>query len=370
MTKNLTDTNQRMLFFFKKRHIFSFQKDGPNEFLYGLDYLQKYYPCQALFAGQYHNLLFKLMAEIIALKTRLGIYLQAYPNNKNKINKKALIFGVQDGSGLGLLFFKLLGKLNNKIFLIVQGLHDRYRYFQGNKLLILFYKKLLSKATLILVFSKYERRLLIKRFQLKPKKVNVFYFGVDLNYWDKNRVADKEKSGEFVLTVGNDLYRDYQLLLNSYNLALPLKIITKSLKAKHFKNLPKATFQHYQEISNETLRKLYHQAKFVIVPLKNTEATSGLSVVLQAFAMGKAVLLAKTPAMQEFFKDYKHVLYYQIGKPASLREKLRELSNNQKLQDKLAKNGRKIVEEKFNSQNMGRNLLRIIKNYLGPTLHY
>lgn len=78
-------------------------------------------------------------------------------------------------------------------------------------------------------------------------------------------------------------------------------------------------------------------------------------------SMEKALLLAKTPAMQELFEDYKHVLYYQPSNPASLKKKLVELNSNINLRNKLAENGRKIVEEKYNSQNMAKHINLILK---------
>jgi len=309
--------------------------------------------------------LFKLLGKIVAKQAKLGIYFQAYLNNKTKINNKALLFAVNDGVSFGLLFFKLINKLDNKILVIIQGLHDRYKYFKWNKPLICFYKKLLNRANCILALSLYEKKLLIKFFHLNPNKVKVFYFGADVNYWNKNKVKDKTRKEEFILTIGNDMHRDYDLLLNHYRLSVPLKFITRVLtrtQLKKIKNSP--VFENYQQISNDKLRKLYHQAKFVIIPLKNTLATSGLSAVLQALSMEKPILLAKTPAIKELFEDYKHVLFYQPSKPASFKQKLDELNNNQKLRNNLAKNGRKIVEEKFNSRKMGKKALKIIKPFL------
>lgn len=353
----------RVLFVFKKKNIFSFKKNGPNEFLYGLDYIKKFYPCTPLFANNYKDhFLFKLLEKIIAYQTKLGIYFQVFLNNKNKIKKSDILFAINDGVSLGLLFFKLIGKLDNKIIVLIQGLHDRYRYFKWNKLLVFFYKKLLAKAEVILTLSSYEKNLLVKSLQINPNKIQVFYFGADLNYWQKNRVR-KQKKEEFVLTVGSDIHRDYDLLLNHYNLKIPLKFITKALgkkQLKQVKNMP--IFENYQQISNEKLRTLYYQAKFVIIPLKTTYATSGLSTMVQSLAMEKPVLVAKAPALQELFTNYQHVLYYDINSPRSFQQKLKELNENRQLRNKLAKNGKAIVNTKYNSYNMGKGILKLFQS--------
>lgn len=364
--KRKKENNRRIVYCFKKKKIFSFEKNGPREFSYGLDYISNHLPSSFLFADEYkfNQIFFKLLEKLIVSQTKCGIYFQAYLNNKNKIKKGDLLFCVQDGVGLGLLFFKLIGKLDNKTVVIIQGLHDRYKYFNRNKLLVCFYKKLLNKAEIILTLSKYEKNLLVNSYQLDQKKVKVFYFGTDIDYWNKSKVRNN-KVKNFVLTVGSDMHRDYDLLLNHYRLKIPLKFVTRILTKGQLKKVEESDcFENYKNISNEELRGLYFQAKFVIIPLKDTLATSGLSTVLQALAMEKPVLLAKTPAIQELFEDYKHVLYYEEGNPVSFKQKLNELNDDKNLRGRLAKSGRKLVEQKFNSENMGKEVLRVVKPFV------
>jgi len=345
----------KIIFIFKQKNIFSFKDNGPREFFYGTHDSRENKNNEILLAGSYNkkDSFWRLLEILISQKTKLGIYFQAYLNNKEKIQPKDVLVGMMDGVGLGLLFFKWLKKIDNKIIFIAQGLHDRYQYFEKNKLLIWFYKQLLSKSDLILAFSHYEKNLLINLFNLPKNKVKVFYFGTDIDYWDSKKVKVK-KIKNCVLTVGNDMHRDYQLLMNVYDLDIPLKLVTRIVK--------KSRHKIYRNISNEKLRKLYVGSKFVVVPLKKSEATSGMSVALQAMAMGKPVLLAKIPAIQELFKDRKEVLYYQVGNSASLRKKLIELNRNKKLRERLGKNGRRLVEQKFNTKKMGERLEKLTVN--------
>lgn len=354
-----------IIFSFKHKNIFSFKKNGPTEFLYGLDYLKPRLSTRIIFANSYlyKHLFFKIVEKIIAYLSQTGIHFQIFLNNQNKINKNDLLFGVEDGVSFGLLFFKLLNTLNNKTVVLIQGLHDRYQrspLFQCNRPLVYFYHALLNKADYILALSDYEKELLIRTFNINRGKVKVFYFGVDLNYWNKNKISKQKKNQEFVLTIGNDMHRDYNLLINNYSLKIPLKLITSKLSALQLNQLKKSPlFEQYQGLSNEKLRLLYHQAKFVIIPLQPTYATSGLSTILQTLAMEKPVLVANAPALRELFTDYQHVLYYETGNYQSFQRKLKEINDNQKLRNQLAKNGRKLVEEKFNSQNMGKNMLKL-----------
>ncbi|PIS09189.1 hypothetical protein COT75_02930 [Candidatus Beckwithbacteria bacterium CG10_big_fil_rev_8_21_14_0_10_34_10] len=355
----------RTVFFYKKKNPFAFEKNGPSEFLYGLNYLQKKIPVLSLFSNEYQlkYLPLKLIEKFLAKKALTGIHFQAFLNNKNKISENDLIFAVNDGLSFGLLFYKLINKLDNRIIVLIQGIHDRYKYFKNSKILINFYQKLLEKADLILTLSEYEKKILTRFLKINPQKIKVFYFGVDLKYWDKNKVREKKLKKEFVLTLGNDMHRDYSLLINHYHLNIPLKFITKTLTPDQLKNLKGKNFQYHLSVSNQELRQLYYRAKFIIVPLKNTLATSGLSVTLQAMAMEKPVLLAEAPALKELFKNYHHVLYYKMNDSKSFKQKLKELNQNKHLRNKLSKNGRELIEKQFNTNYMGKNLRQIIKSF-------
>lgn len=360
--------NKQIIYCFKKKYSFIYNDRGPKEFFYGYDYVKNYLPTISIAAGLYPKLHpLKIIEKVLAYLSIVGCHFQIYLNNKEvfKSNPNSILFAVEDGTSFGVLFFKLFGLIDNKIIVLIQGLHDRYQYynfFKWNKPLVYLYSKLLGKADIILTLSRYEKDLLIKSFNLNSEKVKVLNFGADLNYWHQKQVSNHNNSKDFVLTIGNDMHRDYDVLINNYDLKIPLRIVTKKLNKNQLEKIKdNKIFEHYQQISNEDLRSLYGQAKFVIIPLKTTFATSGLSTILQALAMEKAVLVARAPALEELFKDYEHVLYYETNNPNSFTTKLNELNQNQQLRHKLALNGYKLVKRKHNSLNMGKTMLNLFK---------
>lgn len=367
----LINKKPHIIYCFKKKYSIIYQENGPKEFFYGFDYVKNHLPSLSISSNNYpKNHPLKIVEEILAQLSKVGCHFQIYLNNKElfKSNPNSVIFSVEDGTSFGVLFFKLIGLLNNKTIVLIQGLHDRYqnyKFFRWNKPLVYFYGKLLDKADIILTLSKYEKDLLVKSFNLNSEKVKVLNFGADLNYWNKKEASSQNTSEEFALTIGNDMHRDYDLLINHYNLKIPLKFVTKRLNINQQKRINNCNiFEYYQEVSNDRLRQLYGQAKFVIIPLKTTYATSGLSTIVQALAMEKPVLVADAPSLKELFQNNFHLLYYQTNNPISFKQKLHELSHNKALRSKLAKNGRKIVEEKYNAQNMGKNILSFVQSLI------
>lgn len=81
-------------------------------------------------------------------------------------------------------------------------------------------------------------------------------------------------------------------------------------------------------------------------------------------AMKKAVITAKTPAIQEEFRDGQELAFCQIANGQSLADKVLELKNNPALREKLALNSYRLYQEKFSPKAIGLRLLNDLKSCL------
>jgi glycosyltransferase involved in cell wall biosynthesis len=121
--------------------------------------------------------------------------------------------------------------------------------------------------------------------------VDYLPFGVDHRFW----VPPVESGdGDYVLSVGNDLRRDYATLAAAWQPEYPpLKILTQldvPASAGRIEVIG-ADWKH-QMLSDAEVRELYQKARFVVIPVRQTIQPSGQSVCLQAMACGKAVILS------------------------------------------------------------------------------
>ncbi len=87
----------------------------------------------------------------------------------------------------------------------------------------------------------------------------------------------------------------------------------------------------------------------------------GAFKVVEALAMRKAVITARTPAMEEFLTDGENVLFSKIGDSRDLADKILELKNDPVLRNKIAENGYKLYLKKLTPKVLGAKLLEIIK---------
>jgi glycosyltransferase involved in cell wall biosynthesis len=119
------------------------------------------------------------------------------------------------------------------------------------------------------------------------------------------------------------------------------------------------------------LRQLYAESSFVIVPLLPVDFQAGITVILEAMAMGKAVIVSAISGQTDVVRDARSGdrqpapaliaasdaaetlgrlptgLYVTPGDPADLRAAIDRLLDDPDLADQLGRNGRIVAERLF-----------------------
>ena len=73
------------------------------------------------------------------------------------------------------------------------------------------------------------------------------------------------------------------------------------------------------------LRQLYADAAFVVVPLQETDFQAGITTILEAMSMGKAVVCTRTTGQTDTIVDGETGLYVPPGDPGALRAAIERL---------------------------------------------
>jgi len=102
------------------------------------------------------------------------------------------------------------------------------------------------------------------------------------------------------------------------------------------------------------LRNLYAQSRFVVVPLLPSDTDNGVTVILEAMAMGKPVICSRTRGQVDVIQEGVTGLYVPIGDVAALRAAILSLWNDPLRARQMGENARAHVEkyhtlEKFTS---------------------
>lgn len=339
----------------------------PSEFFYGYVQLKDYYKSISILEEKDFGLsnnqsfFFRLINILHLILGNLPIGTFATFLNKEKLKRLSnysIIVVSTNTLGMTLAMLKTFGLINSKIIFITMGLFktNSGKWFH-------FLNKIFIRHVNLVSLSKAER-IFLKNI-LPKQNIYEMSFGIDSNFWFKHK--DNFHSNNYVLAVGNDLNRDWQFLVNSWQPNFPkLKILTnhKLINSKFNVEIILADF-HKQIISDLELRSLYQKSKFIIIINKNTIQPAGQSVCLQAMACGKPVIMTKTVGLWDKSKlvHKKNIILVKLNDQQDLIDNIKELLNNKNLRHKLSQNGLKLISKYYNVEKMAISLNSILKQF-------
>jgi glycosyltransferase involved in cell wall biosynthesis len=102
------------------------------------------------------------------------------------------------------------------------------------------------------------------------------------------------------------------------------------------------------------LRDLYARSRFVVVPLLPSDTDNGVTVILEAMAMGKPVICSRTRGQVDVIEEGITGHYVPVGDAAAMRAAILSLWNDPLRASHMGRNARALVEkhhtlEKFTS---------------------
>ena len=92
------------------------------------------------------------------------------------------------------------------------------------------------------------------------------------------------------------------------------------------------------------LRDLYAQSRFVVVPLLPSQSDNGITVILEAMAMGKAVICTRTAGQVDVIQDGVTGILVPAGDPQALRAAMQALWDDPERAAAMGARGRAYVE--------------------------
>jgi glycosyltransferase involved in cell wall biosynthesis len=219
----------------------------------------------------------------------------------------------------------------------------------------------LGRMAAVIVVGEGEREYVIGRGLVDPGRVHLVHFGVDVRFWTPG-----PETGEGpALAVGNDDGRDYALLLRAIG-EHPLRLHTH-LPVDRVGLAPtvELTGGSWQDaaLSDEQLRDVYRQSRFVVVPLLESAQPQGQSVTLQAMACGKAVILTRTRGLWGAgrMRHGENCHLVPPGDVDALRSAIEKLSTDARYRSALGAAARRTVEEHFTSDRMADDIATIVE---------
>jgi glycosyltransferase involved in cell wall biosynthesis len=158
-------------------------------------------------------------------------------------------------------------------------------------------------------------------------------YQVDTDFWRPQPVAEER----LICSAGLE-FRDYPVLMRAVA-GLDVRVVigaashwsrrtNSAADAEHPANVEVTAFDY------QALRDLYARAAIVVVPLDEVDFQAGITTILEAMAMGKAVIVTATPGQTDVVHDRRREVRGVPPRPISL---LQEIAERQGI--KLAPNG-------------------------------
>ena len=203
----------------------------------------------------------------------------------------------------------------------------------------------------VITWSSVQRRALIENIRFPSKRVYLIRHFVDQIFYRPRQTEE-----DMICAVGAEM-RDYATLLEAIRgTGLQCHIATDHVRVpgrfRLFKdrrvpidNFPESAPITKGRLSLIDLRHLYARSRFVVVPLLPSDTDNGVTVILEAMAMGKPVICSRTRGQVDVIREGVTGLYVPVGDAAALRRAILSLWNEPMRAKQMGLNARAYVEQ-------------------------
>lgn len=186
----------------------------------------------------------------------------------------------------------------------------------------------------------------VDRLRIVPEKLALIPFHADDRFY---RPLAAPVNPNQICSAGLE-WRDYPSLIEAVAdmPELSVKLAAASPWSKHEDQTSGRTLPpnvDARRYDYDGLRALYAESSFVVVPLRETDFQAGVTTILEAMAMGKAVIATRTTGQTDVITDGENGLVVAPGDVAGWRLAIMRLRNDAGLRERLGRNARRWVEE-------------------------
>jgi glycosyltransferase involved in cell wall biosynthesis len=227
----------------------------------------------------------------------------------------------------------------------------------------------LAGADAVTVFASCQVEPLARRLGLPAGRVRAVPLGVDTGWFRRCDARDDPRDGG-VLSVGTNAGKDYPTLVRALGPGVPCTVVTDpwnreqaaaAVAQVEADQRPDVTFR--ADVPIRELRELYARAEVVALPLRESEVSSGQTVLLENLAMGTPVVVSDVSGIADYV-DASVVRLVPAGDAAALRTALTDASWRDRAAD-----GPAHVAASFTTAHLAAALEAVVRDVLatGPS---
>jgi glycosyltransferase involved in cell wall biosynthesis len=237
-------------------------------------------------------------------------------------NRHRVVF--TDGEQVGLPYAALCWFTRKRPRHVMIG----HRLSARKKVLVHRVLRLQRRVDCVVVYASEQRQFAIEVLGYSPHRVVLHPFMVDTTFWHPAKVSSAPRSRRMVCAVGQEL-RDYPTLVEAVRgLEVDVVIAAASPWSKREDTStglhipPNVTVRACDQFE---LRQLYADAALVVVPLQQTDFQAGITTILEAMSMARAVICTLTTGQTDTIVEGETGRYVPPSDPAALRTAIEDL---------------------------------------------
>ena len=212
------------------------------------------------------------------------------------------------------------------------------------------------------VYSTWQKRFIEDRWKIAPERVIHTPFMVDTQFFAPDRVVPTDAAGGPVICSVGLERRDYRTLLaavHGLNVRVTIAAASPwSKRADSTRNQEIPANVSVRRFSQAELRQLYMDSRFLAMPLHDVDFQAGVTAILEAMAMGRAVICSRTPGQTDVVVEGETGLYVPPNDPPALRSAIEYLLAHPEEAERMGRAGCRRVEESMSLESYVQSLSR------------
>jgi glycosyltransferase involved in cell wall biosynthesis len=268
---------------------------------------------------------------------------------------------------MNALMFALLLKLTGR-----RKAHVALMFWISKPVKAFVLKRVHGSIDRIVLWTSVHREFATQILGIPASKIVAIPYYVDEQFF---RPFPRPGGGDMICSAGREM-RDYPTLIR----ALQTLDIRCHIAAGAMRGTTEPTIRAIGEsgplphnvtvglLSARDLRDLYARSRFVVVPLLPTGSDNGLTVILEAMAMGKAVICSRVNGQRDVIREGETGMFVPQGDAGALREAIQFLWDHPEVAERMGAEGRIHVERHHSWDGFVTSVRRVVESVAGDVL--
>lgn len=206
--------------------------------------------------------------------------------------------------------------------------------------------RLQRRVDMVLVYAETQRRVAVEELGYPPDRVVLHPFMVDTGFWRPDSVDIRPRRRPLICAVGQEL-RDYPTLVAAVR-GIDVDVVVAAASPWSKREDTSSGLEIPPNVTVEALdqyelRQLYADADLVVVPLQETDFQAGITTILEAMSMARAVVCTRTAGQTDTIIEGETGLYVDVGDVDGLKAAIVSLLGDPDARAHLAINGQRWV---------------------------